>query len=307
VESPSSNSTEADFPGSKFSFTIEAFSNERIPKLFNFDSITRLNDINALILTKESDISRNSMARMLEKFGLNVATKIYQDSTVDSVIHHLQVKKHNYNLVVLVDKNQLDGFALAQEMQNKELTGHYPIVLVSSNDKTGNYKTCRKLGIDYYLIEPFETKEVFDILSENFSGIQDRKSLEPMLNALPDQLSILLAEDNLINQKVAQSIFKNIGYEIDIARNGKEAVEFTDKGNYDVIFMDLLMPEMDGYQATESIRKSGHNQPIVAMSADEDDETRAAAFKSGMNEYIMKPARVENIKQLLIKLFSTTV
>jgi CheY-like chemotaxis protein len=64
---------------------------------------------------------------------------------------------------------------------------------------------------------------------------------------------------------------------------------------------------MDGYQAAEQIRKSGHSIPIIAMSADEDDETRAAAFRSGMNEYVMKPARVESIKQLLIKLFSTSI
>ena len=307
VESPSAISTDTDFPGSKFSFTIEAYSNEKIPKAFNFEKITRLNEINALILTKESDPSRNSMARMLENFGLNVITKIYQDSSVDSVIHHMQVKHDNYQLAVLVDKNQLDGFALAQEMQNKELTDQYPIVLVSSNDKSGNYKTCRKLGIDYYLIEPFETKEVFDILSENFPGIEDRKSVESMLNALPDELSILLAEDNLINQKVAQSIFKNIGYEIDIAKNGREAVELMQNEKYDVIFMDLMMPELDGYQATEQIRKAGHTLPIVAMSADEDDVTRTAALNAGMNEYVMKPARVENIKQLLIKLFSTTI
>ena len=128
-----------------------------------------------------------------------------------------------------------------------------------------------------------------------------------MLNALPTELSILIAEDNLINQKVAQSIFKNIGYEIDIAKNGREAVELMQEGNYDIIFMDLLMPDTDGYQATEEIRKAGHKLPIVAMSADEDDKTRAAAFTAGMNEYVMKPARVESIKQLLIKLFSTTI
>ena len=157
------------------------------------------------------------------------------------------------------------------------------------------------------LIEPFETKEVFDILADNFTGIKDKSSLEPMINALPEDLSILIAEDNLINQKVAQSIFKNIGYEIEIAKNGREAVEMMNAGNYDVIFMDLLMPEIDGYQATEEIRKGGHTLPIIAMSADEDDKTRAAAFKAGMNEYVMKPARVESIKQLLIKLFSTTI
>ena len=90
---------------------------------------------------------------------------------MDSVVHHLQVKRDNYHLIVLVDKNQLDGFALAQEMQSKKLTDHYPIILVSSNDKSGNYKICKKLGIDYYLIEPFETKEVFDILSDNYPGV----------------------------------------------------------------------------------------------------------------------------------------
>jgi len=307
VESPSTIRIDEEYPGSKFSFTIEAYSNERIPKAFDFRGIGRLSEINVLILTKESDPERNSMVRVLEKFGLNVVTKIYQDSTVDSVVHHLQVKSEEYQMIVLVDKNQLDGFVLAQGMKKGNLIDNYPIVLVSSNDKTGNYKTCRKLGIDYYLIEPFETKEVTDILDENYPGIEDRKLLEPMINALPDELSILLAEDNLINQKVAQSIFKNIGYEIEIAKNGKEAVELMENQKFDVLFMDLLMPEMDGYQAAEHIRAAGHTLPIVAMSADETAETRKAAFEAGMNDYLMKPTRVESIKHLLIKLFSKTI
>lgn len=307
VESPSTIQIDDECPGSKFSFTIEAYSNERIPKKFDFSSIGRLSDINVLILTKEADPERNSMARMLKKFGLKVVTKIYQDSTVDSVIHHLQVKSEVYQMIVLVDKNQLDGFAMALALKKNNLIDHYPICLVSSNDRTGNYKACRKLGIDYYLIEPFETKEVIDVLDENYPGIEDRKVLEPMINALPETLSILLAEDNLINQKVAQSIFKNIGYEIEIAKNGAEAVELVEKQKFDVIFMDLLMPVMDGYEAAELIREAGHTLPIVAMSADETDETRKAAFEAGMNDYLMKPARVEGIKQLLIKLFSQSI
>jgi len=307
VESPSTIHTDEEFPGSKFSFTIDAYSNERIPKNFDFSPIAKLSEINALILTKESDPERNTMARMLQKFGLNAVTKIYQDSTVDSVTHHLQVKSDHYHLIVLVDKNQLDGFALAQALKKKNLIDQYPVVLVSSNDRTGNYKTCRKLGIDYYLIEPFETKEVIDILDENFPGIEDRQSLEPMINALPETLSILLAEDNLINQKVAQSIFKNIGYEIEIAKNGLEAVDIVEKKEFDVLFMDLLMPEMDGFQAAKKIRENGHSLPIVALSADDTDDTKNAAFEAGMNDYLMKPARVEGIKKLLIKLFSSTI
>jgi signal transduction histidine kinase/CheY-like chemotaxis protein len=307
VESPSTIKTDEEHPGSKFSFTIDAYSNERIPKNFDFSPIARLNEINALILTKESDPERNTMARMLQKFGLNAVTKIYQDSTVDSVTHHLQVKSDDYHLIVLVDKNQLDGFALAQALKNKNLIDQYPVVLVSSNDRTGNYKTCRKLGIDYYLIEPFETKEVIDVLDENYPGIEDRHSLEPLINALPETLSILLAEDNLINQKVAQSIFKNIGYEIEIAKNGIEAVDIMEERKFDVIFMDLLMPEMDGFQAAQKIRENGHTLPIVALSADDTDETKNAAFEAGMNDYLMKPARVEGIKKLLIKLFSSTI
>ena len=307
VESPSTIRVDEEFPGSKFSFTIEAYSNERIPKKFDFRGIARLSEIKVLVLTKESDPERNSMVRVLERFGLNVVTKIYQDSTVDSVVHHLQVKSQEYQMIVLVDKNQLDGFALAQGMKKNMLIDNYPIVLISSNDKTGNYKFCRKLGIDYYLIEPFETKEVMDILDDIFPGIEDRKLLEPMINALPDELSILVAEDNLINQKVAQSIFKNIGYEIEIAKNGVEAVELVEKQKFDVLFMDLLMPEMDGYQAAEEIRAAGHILPIVAMSADETDEARKAAFEAGMNDYLTKPTRVESIKHLLIKLFSKTI
>ena len=128
-----------------------------------------------------------------------------------------------------------------------------------------------------------------------------------MINALPETLSILLAEDNLINQKVAQSIFKNIGYEIEIAKNGLEAVDSVEERNFDVVFMDLLMPEMDGFQAAQIIRENGHTIPIVALSADDTDETKNAAFEAGMNDYLMKPARVEGIKKLLIKLFSSTI
>ncbi len=307
AESPSRISSTNEFPGSRFSFTIEVYSNEQIKKIYSTDGISRMEQITALFLTKESNPEKNSIRTILTNFGVNTVTKIYQDSTVDSVIHHINIKQDLYNLLILYDKNNLDGFALAKKIKEGGFSDKFPILLVSGNDKPGNYKISKKLLIDHYLIEPFESKEIFDIVQEIFKEIEDHRALAKTLNTLPENLSILLVEDNMINQKVAQSIFKNIGYEIELAKNGAEAIKLTSEKEYDIIFMDLFMPEVDGFEATEKIRKNGIKTPIIAMSADSGDERKTNAINAGMDEYLMKPAKVETVKLLLIKMFSISV
>ena len=207
-------------------------------------------------------------------------------------------------MVIIADKNNLEGFALAGRLKDEGLTNSLPCIMVCNSDQPGNYKMSKKLGIDYYLIEPIEGRELYDIIREVFPELTDYNGIAPELNTLPSHLSILLVEDNIINQKVAQSIFKNIGYEIDIASNGAEGVEMAGKNRYDIIFMDLFMPEMDGFEATGLIRKLGIKTPVIAMSADRDDDRKAQSVLAGMDEYLAKPAKVETVKQLLIKLFS---
>lgn len=307
VESPSRISGKNDDPGSRFSFTIEVFSNEKLKKQYSFEQIRQLSQITILFLTKESSPEKNSINKILHQFGMNIVTKIYQDSTVDTVIHHLQTKKELYQVVIVADKNSLDGFAMASRLKEEELIDLFPVIMTCGNDQPGNYKISKKLGIDYYLIEPFESKEVFDIMKDLFPALSEWGSLEGQLNTIPSQLNILLAEDNLINQKVAQSIFKNIGYEIEIVSNGEEAVEQVQKNKYDIIFLDLFMPEMDGFEAARKIRQLGIKTPVIAMSADSDDERKAETVLAGMDDYIIKPVKVENMKKLLIKMFSMSV
>lgn len=307
VESPSRISSNENAPGSRFSFTIEVYSNEKLKKEYRFNDISTLNQLSILYLTKEPTPDKNNINKLLHNFGINLVTKIYQDSTVDAVVHHLQVKQSMYNMIIIADRNNLDGFAIASRLKDEGLMNSFPAMMVSNNDQPGNYKVCRKLGIDYYLIEPFESKEVYDILKESFPSLEEQAGITKMLNALPDELRILMAEDNLINQKVAQSIFKNIGYEIELASNGEEAVEMASKKEFDIIFMDLFMPEVNGFEATEKIREKGIKTPIIAMSADDTDERKAEAINIGMDDYLMKPARVETVKQILMKRFSTTV
>ena len=114
-------------------------------------------------------------------------------------------------------------------------------------------------------------------------------------------LNILLAEDNAINVKVAQTLFKAFGIEVDVAHNGREAIQKIQEKQYDIIFMDLLMPEKDGLQATIELRASGIQTPIVAMTASASRGDRKKALSIGMNEYITKPIRPEEVKAILLR------
>jgi signal transduction histidine kinase/CheY-like chemotaxis protein len=307
AESPSRISGTDDAPGSRFSFTVEVYSNEKLSKKYNYQGIQQLSQITVLFLTKESDPEKNNISKLLHKFGVNIVTKIYQDITIDVVVHHLSSKREMYHLVIVADRKNQEGFTLVGKLKEEGLTDKLPCIMVCNNDLPGNYKRSKKLGIDYYVIEPFESLEVYNIISEIFPQLTDHKSLTQTLNTLPSQLSILLVEDNSINQKVAKSIFKNIGYEIELAANGTEAIQKAANHTYDIIFMDLFMPEMDGFEATEHLRRAGVKAPIIAMSADSDDERKAKSVLAGMDEYLPKPAKVETVKRLLIKLFSTPV
>lgn len=307
VESPARPDAPENAPGSRFSFTIEAYSNEKLAKQYAFDHIHQLNQITALYITKEPVPEKNSISKLFNQFGINIVTKIFQDSNMESVVHHLNVKKDLYQVLVISDKVRMEGFGMASMLKEEGLMDLFPSIMVCNNDKPGNYRMTRKLGIDYYLIEPFESKEVYDIIREIFPNLEDHKSILPILHTLPADLSILLVEDNLINQKVAQSVFKNIGYEIDLASDGAEAVDKSLAHKYDIIFMDLYLPKLDGFEATEQIRKNGCIAPVVAMSATGDDYQKARTVQSGMDDFLTKPARVEHVKQVLIKFFSTTI
>ncbi|MFM7885723.1 MAG: ATP-binding protein [Pseudanabaena sp.] len=121
-------------------------------------------------------------------------------------------------------------------------------------------------------------------------------------NAHPSSLRILVAEDNLVNQKVALFMLKKLGCHADIAKNGIEVLDLLKGKNYDVVFMDMQMPEMDGIATTKIIRFQCKHQPwIIAMTANAIRDARDSCFDVGMNDYISKPIRIEELTQSLIK------
>lgn len=114
------------------------------------------------------------------------------------------------------------------------------------------------------------------------------------------QYQILLAEDNLVNQKVAAMMLKKLGYIADIANNGLEVLQMVEKRFYDLILMDMQMPEMDGVTATKIIRQSNQPQPrIVAVTANALEEDRQMCFDAGMNDFVTKPLLIQVLNRII--------
>jgi CheY-like chemotaxis protein len=145
-----------------------------------------------------------------------------------------------------------------------------------------------------------------EVLPETTREIDSQSSdagKESPVRIINPDISILLAEDNIFNRKLVQNLFKRLGFEIDQAENGKEAVKMAAEKSYDIIFMDMLMPEMDGLQAIIEIRKLGIEVPVVAVTAVENPETRSAAEALGIEHYLLKPATTDQLKDILIRTF----
>ncbi len=306
IESPSSISKNNKFPGTKISFTIEVHSDERIEKEYDYNSIQQFSQVTALILSKKKDKS-DQIHSKLDNIGINYKYREYEDATIDGVLYHIEQKKALYQVIIIKDKPDHDGFALAHQLKENKISSRYPIIMISSNDQQGNYKKCKNLQIDYYLIQPYDNHEILKILQKVFPAVENISTQLKRVNKIKTNLNILVADDNIINQRVVQTMFKHLGYEIDVANNGIEAVSKVERNNYDLIFMDLYMPEKDGFSATKDIRAKDKNTTIIAMTAYEESEKREEAFAIGMNDFVTKPVKVEKIKRLLIKWVSETI
>lgn len=301
VQSPSPISRKPEYPGSRFSFTIEVFSNEKLLKPLQNESIRSLSQVNTLLITAAPE-SKHRLMRLFEHEAIHTEIFQYDSSRFPDLLKMLTNSLGQQHVIFITDEPGLNGFQLAKKLRDEKLTDAFLIFLISSLHKGENYILSKRFGIDYYLVEPIDHPELLNHLYTSFPNIV-RASGNIVRKIKPD-LSILVAEDNEINIRVAQTIFSNLGYKIDIARNGNETVERVKQHAYDIVFMDLVMPERDGIQATVEIRGLGFQMPIVAMTATASQKSKAKALASGMNDYMVKPVKIDNLRSILIKWFA---
>ena len=218
--------------------------------------------------------------------------------------------------MILTDASMpdVDGFTLARKVQENRVLCRSMIMMLTSGDRPGDIRKCQELGIAAYLVKPIKQSELLDAIlvaiggQSALTGGQEVSSVSTRKTNAPK--SILLAEDSLINQKLAIGLLEKWGHHVTVANDGREAVDLSAQKRFDLILMDVQMPELDGLDATRLIRRreetTGEHLPIVAMTAHAMKGDRELCLDAGMDDYLMKPIRAEQLFNALEKTnFST--
>jgi signal transduction histidine kinase/DNA-binding response OmpR family regulator len=200
---------------------------------------------------------------------------------------------------------EMDGFTLAQQIQQHPGLKETKLILLTSSDRQTDSSCYRELGIAAYLIKPIKQSDLLETIlkvlsvpvEEPATQQESRGEATPSSDARP--LRILLAEDNAVNQRLALRLLEKQGHHVVLATNGKEALAGVMREAFDVVLMDVQMPEMDGLEATAAIRlwekETGRHQPIIAMTAHAMKGDRERCLGAGMDSYVSKPIQAKEL------------
>jgi signal transduction histidine kinase/CheY-like chemotaxis protein/PAS domain-containing protein len=278
--------------GTRVDFTIPAYADERIAKKVETDKLTSMNMIRTLVITGNTR-DENTIG-VLHELGLNLTVTTFMRSTAEQIRTNLGHRGDRYNLIVIFDDEKFNGFEVAGSLWENNLSENFIIIMISSNDRRGNYLKCTSTGIDHYLVRPPEG-ELMKLIRKCFPAATETADV-----AMPasNGSRILIVEDNRMNQKVLSTMLSNMGYDYDIVEDGYEAVLKTRSTRYEFIFMDLMLPEMNGFEASQRILKQDKSVKIFAFTADNLPETRKKAELSGISDFVAKPVRIDELKKL---------
>jgi two-component system sensor histidine kinase/response regulator len=219
--------------------------------------------------------------------------------------------------LVLIDAHMpvMDGFSLAEQIKQRPELAASTILMLSSGGQRGDAARCRESGIAAYLTKPVRRSELRAAIDAVLTGTSVNQNERPALPLVTrhtlreansrSKLQVLLAEDNTVNQRVALRLLEKHGHNVVIANNGREALGALAHAAFDLVLMDVQMPEMDGFEATAEIREqekaTGRHLPIVAMTAHAMKGDAERCLAAGMDAYISKPIKSAELFALLEK------
>lgn len=296
--------------GSTFHFTAHFQRTQNQSRKTEFAPV-QLRGLPVLVVD-DNEANRRILIETAKSWGMQV-TDAESARTALSAMTQAQTSGASFSLVIMDScMPEMSGFDLARHIRQDATLAGTKIMMLTSAGQRGDAARCRELGIEACLLKPVSKSQLLTavsrILQQVPSDTAERSQQQPP--TLPEHmglLRILVAEDNLVNQTVILHMLEHLGHLPTIAHNGKQAVVALQTGLFDLAFMDVQMPEMDGLTATRTIRKaeriSGSHIPIVAMTAHAMKGDKQICLNAGMDGYISKPVTSREIEDMIASIF----
>jgi two-component system, sensor histidine kinase and response regulator len=283
--------------GSEFAFTlslpVEAAPASRLTGLATLGG-------RRMLIVDDNQTNRRILREMLAAEGVNV------DEAASAADGLAALRRTRYDLAILdVQMPDMDGFQLVSAVRAEKKIARTNLLMLTSAGTRGDGERCRELGIRGYLTKPLSRADLLEALGAVLAGSADEAGAEVVtrhtIAESRTSMRVLLAEDNPVNQQVAVAMLVKRGHEVHVAGNGREAVDAVRQRNYDVVLMDIQMPEMDGFEATHAIRAlaKGKDLPIIGLTAHALSGERERCLSHGMTDYLAKPFKAHELFALV--------
>lgn len=307
VISPSGLSVTDEKKGSTFWFTAELGNSDKKPEPVKTGDLSGVR----ILVVDGSRISREGLGAMLSTWKTEFILTENPAAGLQA-LHEAGQSGRPFSIAIIDMKlHGMNGAELGRAIKNDEALRETRCVLLTSGGKRGDAKKMKEIGFAAYLTKPVLKSDLYDSLihimhiSEGTVKEPDEIITRHTVNEnRGPKARLLLVEDNVVNQKVAQSMLLKLGYSVDVVADGEEALRAVDLISYDLIFMDCQMPVMDGFETTRRIRNLSSEKrkiPVIAMTAGAMQGDREKCLESGMNDYLSKPIEKDTVGEMLKK------
>jgi two-component system sensor histidine kinase/response regulator len=263
-----------------------------------------------VLVIDDNRTNRRILEGLLRSWGMEPTVVCGAEEAL-AVLGESREPGHSFQLIVTdMHMPKMDGFGLVEKIKQRGGPATATIMMLTSAGHRGDAARCQQLGIAAYLLKPVRKVELREAIAR-LLGAKDQTHASTMItrDSLQDErdpeqwLDILLAEDNIVNQKLATRLLEKRGHKVMVVGNGREALAALAHKSYDLVLMDVQMPELGGIEATTMLREkeklTGAHQPIVAMTALVMKNDRERCLAAGMDGYLAKPIRPQELDEVL--------
>jgi len=297
--------------GSKFHFTVQIQTSEKQVEVGTIAPPEILRDVKVLIVD-DNRTNRRILEGMLKRWAMKSTSAESGEEALAHLTSACDAGDPYGLLLTDMHMPEMDGFTLIERIRQSSKLSTATIMMLTSAGHRGDGARCQELGVAAYLLKPIRQSDLREAIARVL-GAREQRGAIPLVTrySLHDArepgacLRVLVAEDNSVNQLLVTRLLEKRGHRVVMTANGREALAALAKDTYDLVLMDLQMPEMDGLEATSALRQNekdrgdGNRLPIIALTAHAMTGDRERCLAAGMDGYLSKPIRPQELDTIL--------